>query len=210
MRKKPIVFFSLFLAAYGLTAGINIRDFTLAGTFDYRFARGNSLTYMPGINDFPRRPAYFVPGVAVSTGITLFDNLLLNVEAQYLLRGQYTMTDPSDGDQVKVKSYSRGVALLNLAYLFPSGTWSLLLEAGGGVYLVVNAEREYYTSNLGYGVSILPPEQTLGMVLNGGLGVEIKLSGKWAVLSVFRYQYHHGSPEFSGLSLKFGPVCRFH
>lgn len=181
----------------------------------YVFGKGNFIgssgsadDYLEGENEFPLVSAYknFGAGFGLAFGKVVFAGF----EGHYNLSGKATLTDSSDGDTLEVNTYRYASGLFTLGVnLVRNQTVRLFINGGGGVRYNLDAETKTYTSELGFGVIIEPPEKEFLFEAFGGLGFDLYLSRTTGLFFNGRYSYVNFEDPQMAVVVLAGLVYRF-
>jgi len=175
---------------------LSLTNFVYSKTDLYLFGKGNFMNssgseadYKAGENDFPLASSYntmgFGFGVTTGSGVVFF-----GLEAHYNLNGETTLTDTSDNDKVKIKTYEYVSGFITVGFnVIKNSTLRCFVNGGAGVSYSIDAEVKTYMSQFGYETLIEPPEGKYPITAFGGIGLVINISQSLGLFVNGRYQY---------------------
>lgn len=131
---------------------------------------GSEDDYILGENDFPVTPSHSPLDFGILVGYSFFKGLGLEVDFRYHLSSNLSLEDPSDGDTISIDSAKHYTLTANLIYQFLSGSFKPYVLVGAGIDSLTGVEEQTLTSELGYEITLFPPESKTAAVLNGGVG----------------------------------------
>ena len=147
---------------------------------------GKPVEYIKGSNDFPVTPSHSCPLIGASLGYFLTRQLGLEIDGRYNLSAGITLQDPSDGDTVKITSYSNYSVTANIIYKYALGRLGLYFDIGGGLNKLF-AKNQTYVSQNGYDVELSTPKKTMDPVLQAGVGAMFSFSKAFGIRLDARY-----------------------
>jgi len=175
---------------------LSLTNFVYSKTDLYLFGKGNFMNssgsetdYKAGENDFPLASSYNTMGfgLGVTTGSRV---VFFGLETHYNLKGKTTLTDTSDNDKVKIKTYKYISGFLTVGFNFiKNSTLRCFVNGGAGVSHSMDAEVKTYMSQFGYETLIEPPDQKYPFTAFGGIGLGINISQSLGLFVNGRYQY---------------------
>jgi len=182
--------------------------FYVFGKGNFIGSSGSSDDYLEGVNEFPLVSAY--KNFGVGFGLTFGKVVFAGFEGHYNLSGKAKLTDPSDDDTLDINTYRYASGLFTLGVnIMRNQTVRLFINGGGGVRYNLNAERQTYTSELGFGVEIEPPEKEFLLEAFGGLGFELYISQSTGLFFNGRYSYVDFEDAQMAVVVLAGLVYRF-
>jgi len=170
--RAVIVFTLVFLLFSPLWAQERKLSFSVLGGMNYVLEYGSESEYELGENDFPVTPAHMPLCFGVSVGYSLFKGLGLEADFRCHLSSSITLEDPSDGDEITFDTSKHYSLIGNIIYRFFIGSFQPYVLAGAGIDTLTGVEEQTLTSELGYMITLVPPEKKTDFVINvGGGGV---------------------------------------
>jgi hypothetical protein len=181
----------------------------------YVFGKGNFIgssgsrdDYLEGENEFPLVSAYKNYGVGF--GLAFGKLVFAGIEGHYNLSGKATLTDTSDDDTLEINTYKYVSGIFTLGVnLVRNNALRLYINGGGGVRYILDAERQTYTSELGFAVEIEPPEKEFLLEAFGGAGLELYVSQSTGLFFNGRYSYVDFDDPQMAIVVLAGLVYRF-
>lgn len=183
----------------------------LGGTF-YTMEYGSIDDYEIGENDFPVTPAHSPLSFGLALGYSFWKGLGVEVDVRYHLKSSVTLEDPSDGDHITLDSSRHNTITGNLIYRFGSGKFQPYLLAGAGIDTLIGEEQQTLISELGYEITLEPPEKKTDLVFNGGAGCLYMFSAKLGLRMDIRYVLIPESdevPALNAVNATAGLIIRF-
>jgi len=168
--------------------------------------------YILGENDFPVTPSHAPVCIGAGLGYSLLKGLRFEIDARYHLSSNLTLEDPSDQDHVSFDSAKHVAFTGNFIYEFLSGNIRPYLAAGFGIDFLSGVEEQTVESELGYEITLLPPEDKSDFLINGGGGVVWMFSPRIGARLDARYLRILKSneiPAISSFNWTVGLVFRF-
>lgn len=126
--------------------------------------------YILGENDFPVTPSHSPMDFGFLLGYSFYKGLGFEVDFRYKLASSLTLEDPSDGDRISIDSSKHYTFTANLVYQFLSGSFKPYMLFGAGWDSLTGVEEQSLTSELGYEITLFPPDKKTAAVINGGAG----------------------------------------
>lgn len=158
----------------------------LFGGLNHVLEYGSKEGYVLGENDFPVTPAHTPASLGAAVAVFFTNNIGVELDGRYTLSSKLTLQDPSDQDAVEIDSAKHYTITLNLVYQLLSGKFRPYVVAGGGMDKLL-AEEETYTSEYGYEIEFLAPEETIDPVANLGAGIQYFINENLKGRLDFRY-----------------------
>jgi len=162
---------------------------------------GSTEDYQLGENDFPVTPAHAPLSFGLALGYSIWKGLGAELDVRYHLSSSVTLEDPSDGDRITIDSSRHNTITANLVYRFGLGKFQPFLMTGIGIDTLVGEEQQTLTSDLGYEITLEPPEKKSVLVWNGGLGCIYMLSSRLGLRIDIRYVHISGTEEVPALNV---------
>jgi outer membrane protein W len=184
---------------------------SIFGGAHYVLSYGSEDDYSPGENDFPVTPAHAAPVFGLSATHRLSGRLAAEIDGRFAPGSEVTLTDPSDGDTVKVDTLRRLTATVNVLLFLGRGAFRPYILAGAGADILVGAEEQTLTTELGYDVTFSPPEKKVDPTVSAGFGALYFLGPSLGLRLDARYVLlpKSGSrPSIHGLSAAAGLTLR--
>lgn len=209
MRKILLLFFMLALLGCFASGGENRLQFSIFGGINNVFKYGSEADYVMGENDFPVIPAHKPASFGASIGYFFTDNIGIELDGRYYLSSKVTLEDPSDQDTVEVDTSKHFSITLNLFYQLSGGNFRPYLVVGGG-FDMLSAKDEMYTSEYGYEIEFIVPEQTTDLLAQVGGGIHYFLSSSAGARLDIRYVLIFDDPDnISSFNIMGGVFIRF-
>ena len=134
------------------------------------------------------------------------------MEFRYHLSSNLTLEDPSDGDRISIDSSKHYTFTANLVYQFLSGSFKPYVLFGAGLDSLTGVEEQSLTSELGYDITLFPPDKKTAAVINGGAGCMYFFNRTFGVRLDIRYVRilkTDDQPALNGVNATVGLVMRF-
>ena len=143
--------------------------------------------YILGENDFPVTPSHSPMDFGLVLGYSFLKGLGLEMDFRYHLNSSIILEDPSDGDRISIDSSKHYTLTANLVYQFLSGSFKPYVLFGAGWDSLTGVEEQSLTSELGYEITLFPPDKKTAAVINGGAGCMYYLNRVFGVRLDIRY-----------------------
>jgi opacity protein-like surface antigen len=182
------------------------------GGLNWVFEYGCNCDYEQSVNDFPLTPAHGTSIVGGGFGYLLGKGFGLELDARYFGSTEVTLTDPSDGDTVKINSAKHYAITLNLLYQILQGSVRPYLLGGAGIDTLTDVGTVLYETDLGYEFELAEPDKKNYFLWNLGGGVEFVLGRTLGLRLDARYvniPKSDDNPMFQSVNATAGLTVRF-
>ncbi len=157
------------------------------GGLNWILEYGCDCDYEMGVNDFPKTPEHTTGSVGMAFGYFLGKGFALELDARYHTNAEVTLTDPSDGDRVKIDTAKHYSISANVLYEILKGGVRPYVLAGAGIDTLVDVETKTFPTELGYEFELKEPDKKTAFMYNLGCGVVVQLSSSLGIRLDARY-----------------------
>jgi opacity protein-like surface antigen len=161
--------------------------FHFFGGLNRVFEYGCDCDYELGVNDFPVTPAHDTGTVGFGFGYGLGKGFVIELDGRYNSNAEVKLTDPSDGDTVKIDTAKHYSVTANLLYRIGRGGIQPYLLAGAGIDTLVDVDTKTLETDMGFEFILNEPEKKTDFMFNLGGGVEFLLSRTFRLRLDARY-----------------------
>jgi outer membrane protein W len=167
---------------------------SIFGGANYVFEYGSEDDYIFNENDFPVVPPHTPMNLGLSFTLFFTDSIGVELDGRYFLSTAMILEDPSDLDTVEIDSSKHYSLTANLLVQIGNGTVRPYVVLGGGFDKLL-AEDQTYTTEIGYEVDFLVPENTVDMLAQAGAGIMFFFGSRAGLRLDARYVHIFSNPD---------------
>lgn len=208
--KKMLVVIFVFVMLISFCFGQEKRfQLSLLGGLNHVFEYGSEADYVLEENDFPVTPAHNPPIIGISFAYFFSKNVGIELDGRYNFTSEVTLEDPSDQDKINLNTSLHASLTVNFIYQFLSDPFRPYFILGGGLDQLLDKD-EVYTTESGYIVEFLVPEETINSVHHVGCGANYLLSSNFGIRLDVRYVFLVDEPSnVKSVNIMFGILHKF-
>ncbi len=148
---------------------------------------GCDCDYELGVNDFPKTPQHTTGSVGIAFGYFLGKGFALELDARYHTNAEVNLTDPYDGDRVKIDTAKHYSITANVLYEILKGGVRPYVLAGAGIDTLVDVQTKTFPTELGFEFELKEPDQKTDFMYNLGCGLVVQLTQSLGIRVDARY-----------------------
>ena len=156
---------------------------------------GSAENYAPGSNDFPVIPAHHVSFFAVSYARKVWKEIYAEIDFRSYSATEITLVEPVTRDEIALDTLKHISITANGMYRWNKERFAFYAVFGAGIDKIAKTATQVLRTKMNYEVTIEPPADLNDVVIDAGIGTDVRI---WKTLSArldIRYFYIFSNPD---------------
>ena len=156
---------------------------------------GSAENYAPGSNDFPIILAHHISFFAVSYARKVWKEVYAEIDFRSYSATEITLVEPVSQDEITLDTLKHISITANGMYRWNKERFVFYAVFGAGIDKIAKTATQILRTKMNYEVTIEPPADLNDVVIDAGIGTDVRI---WKTLSArldIRYFYIFSNPD---------------